>query len=77
MEDAANLLALLGAEGTLLQKIQQANTAREMYEHIQTGQRTELVTGVCLKAKQYCEDVTGREVKVYLINHKAEVIAHV
>ncbi len=77
MEDAANLLAQLGAEGKLLRKINQANTAREMYEHIQKAKRTELVTGVCTKAKQYCEDVTSRKIKVYLINHKAEVIANV
>jgi cobalt-precorrin-5B (C1)-methyltransferase len=77
MDAAADLLAQLGAEGTLLQKLKQANTAREMYEHIRAANRTELVPRVCLKAKEYCEDVTGREVKVYLIDHKAQVIAHV
>jgi len=70
-------VAQLGAEGTLLQKLKQANTAREMYEHIRAANQTELVPRVCLKAKEYCEDVTGREVKVYLIDHKAQVIAHV
>ena len=77
MDAAAGLLAQLGAHGPLLQKLKQANTAREMYEHIQAANQTELVPRVCLKAKEYCEDVTGKEVKVYLINHKAEMIAHV
>jgi len=77
MKDAANLLAQLGAEGKLLQKINQANTAREMYEHIQEAQQLELITGVCIKARQYCEDITGRKIKVYLINHKAEIITNV
>ncbi len=77
MGDATNLLGKLGAEGALLQKISQSNTAREMYIHIQDAHRTELVTRVCLKAKEYCEDVTGKEVKLYLINHKTEVIANV
>jgi len=77
MKDAANLLAQLGAEGKLLEKINRANTAREMYEHIREAQRTDLVTGVCNKAKEYCEDITGRKIKVYLINHKADVIANV
>ena len=77
MVDAANLLAELGAEGKLLQKINQANTAREMYEHIHQTQQTKLVTGVCNKAKEYCEDITGRKIKVYLVNHKADVITYV
>lgn len=77
MDDAANLLAQLGAEGTLLKKIKQSNTAREMYVHILDANRTELVTGVCLKAKEYCEDVTSKTVKVYLVNHRARVIANV
>jgi len=74
---AAKLLTELGAEGNLLKKISQANTAREMYVHLQNANRTELISGVCLKAKEYCEDVTGKKVRVYLINHKAEVIANV
>ena len=77
MVDAANLLAELGAEGKLLQKINQSNTAREMYEHIQQAGQTKLVKGVCNKAKEYCEDITGRKIKVYLINHKADVITYV
>jgi len=77
MADAAALLAGLGARGELLEKIKQANTAREMYQHISHAQQQELVTGVCRKAQEYCEDVTGREVKVYLVNHKAELITNV
>jgi cobalt-precorrin-5B (C1)-methyltransferase len=77
MADAAALLAGLGAQGKLLEKIKQANTAREMYQHISHAQQQELVTGVCRKAQAYCEDVTGREIKVYLVNHKAELIANV
>lgn len=77
MEDAADLLARLGATGKLLQKIKRANTAREMYEHIQESGQQKLVNGVCIKAREYCEDVTGIKIKVYLVNHKAEVITNV
>ncbi|MBW1635388.1 MAG: cobalt-precorrin-5B (C(1))-methyltransferase, partial [Deltaproteobacteria bacterium] len=77
MADAAALLAGLGAQGELLKKIEQANTAREMYQHIRRAQQYDLVTGVCLKAKEYGEHVTGQKVKVYLVNHKAELIANV
>ena len=77
VSDGANLLAELGAEGELLQKIKASNTAREMYSHIEAAGKTALVEAVCRKALEYCEDVTGRTVKVYLINHKAEIITHV
>jgi cobalt-precorrin-5B (C1)-methyltransferase len=75
--DGANLLEHLGASGELLKKFEQANTAREMLTHIEAAGATDLIQGVLLKAKQYAEDVSGVEVAVYLIDHKAEVIARV
>ncbi len=77
MVDGAKLLARLGATGDLLQKIEESNTAREMYAHIEAAGKNELVEKVCLKAQQYCQEVTGTRVKVYLVNHKAELITHV
>ncbi len=77
VESAAKLLADLGAQGELLQKIEQSNTAREMYTHIEAAGKNELVEAVCLKAREYCQGVTGTKVKVYLVNHKAELITHV
>lgn len=75
--DGAQLLASLGAKGELLQKIEKSNTAREMYTHIETAGKNELVEAVCLKAQKYCQEVTGTRVLVYLVNHKAEIITHV
>lgn len=75
--DGARLLAELGAAGPLLDKIENSNTAREMYSHIEDAGNTELVQAVCLKAREYCREVTGTEVKVYLVNHKAEIITYV
>ena len=77
MADAAALLTGLGAQGELLEKIKQANTAREMYQHICGAQQYDLITGVCQKAREYGEDVTGKKIKVYLVNHRAELIANV
>lgn len=77
IEDGANLLANLGAKGELLQKIKKSNTAREMYTHIEAAGKNDLVQAVCLKALEYCQEVTGTSVKIYLVNHKAEVITHV
>jgi cobalt-precorrin-5B (C1)-methyltransferase len=75
--DGAKLLAGLGAEGELLQRIKNSNTAREMYSHIEAAGKTALVEAVCLKAREYCRETTDTEVQVYLVNHKAEIITHV
>jgi cobalt-precorrin-5B (C1)-methyltransferase len=75
--DGARLLESLGAKGELLHKIEQSNTAREMYTHIEAAGQNQLVKAVCLKAREYCQTVTGTSVKVYLVNHKAEIITHV
>jgi cobalt-precorrin-5B (C1)-methyltransferase len=77
MKDAAGLLADLGAEGELLQKIKNANTAREMHEHLHHGKRQDIIRAVCQLAQDYGREVTGKAVEVYLVNSKAEVIEHV
>lgn len=75
--DGANLLASLGAEGKLFELLKRSNTAREIYTHLEAAGRTDLIRAVCLKAREYCRDVSGCRVKIYLINHKAELILHV
>lgn len=75
--EGARLLATLGAEGELLAKIENSNTAREMYSHIEEAGKSELTLAVCRKAQDYCLEATGSVVKIYLVNHKAEVITHV
>jgi cobalt-precorrin-5B (C1)-methyltransferase len=75
--DGAALLAGLGAEGELLERIKNSNTAREMYSHLEDAARQDLVQAICRKARDYCQKVSGTAVRVYLVNHKAEVITHV
>ena len=75
--DGARLLASLGAEGELLEKFAEANTAREMLTHIEEAGRHDLTKAVCRKAQEYCQEVTGGIVHVYLVNHRAEIITHV
>lgn len=77
VEHAAKLLETLGADGNLLRKIQQANTAREILSHIETAGRDDLVKSVCLLARDFCREITGLQVKVYLVDHKAHIITHV
>ncbi len=75
--DGAKLMADLGAKGDLLQLLEKSNTAREMLTHIEDQGKHDLVKAVCLKAREYCQEVTGGQVKIYLIDHKAKVIIHV
>ncbi len=77
VESAANLLVDLGAQGKLLDKLHSSNTAREMLTHLDAAGRTDLINAVCTRAKEYCQDVTGGHVEVYLTDHKAKIIAHV
>lgn len=77
VSDGADLLALLGADGVLLEKIKKSNTAREIFTHLEDAGREDLIKAVCLKAREYCEDVTGCRIIIYLVNHKAEIITYV
>lgn len=77
MKEAAGLLAQLGAEGDLLGKIEKANTAREMYGYLQQAKRQDIIKAVCFMAKEYGREISGMEVEVYLVEHRAEVVAHV
>jgi cobalt-precorrin-5B (C1)-methyltransferase len=73
----AELLESLGARPPLIDLLHTSNTAREMLTHIEATGQTELITKVCLKAKEYAESVAGTRVNIYLIDHKTKVIAHV
>ncbi len=77
MVDAANLLAELGVKGKLLRNIEAANTAREMFEYLKEAEKHRVIRAVCKKARSYAQEVSGKEVKVYLVNNKAEVIERV
>ncbi len=74
MDDAARFLKSLGVEGDLLKQIDNSNTAREMYEHLYAENRQDIISAVCLKAKEYAQEVAGREIAVYLVSHKAQVM---
>ena len=75
--DGAGLLQRLGADGPLLDRLQASNTAREMYGHLQAAGRGDLISAVCTLAADYGREVSGREVRVLLIDHQARLLAHV
>ncbi len=77
MIDAANLLEKLGATGDLLEKIKECNTAREMYAHLFSAGRQDIIEAVCLKAKEYAQDVSGVEIRLYLVGTGGELLVTV
>lgn len=77
IHQAAGLLRELGAEETLVQKAERANTAREILTILDDTDRQDLIRSVCQRAKSYCEDMAGCTVHLYLIDHKSRIIEHV
>ncbi|HIJ79338.1 MAG: cobalt-precorrin-5B (C(1))-methyltransferase CbiD [Desulfobulbaceae bacterium] len=75
--DGAALLQHLGAAGDLLAKIRASNTAREMYGHLQEAGRDDLIRAVCARAKAYAQKVSGKEVILFLVDSRAQVVEHV
>ncbi|MFN2355522.1 MAG: cobalt-precorrin-5B (C(1))-methyltransferase CbiD, partial [Desulfopila sp.] len=75
--DGAAMLAQCGAKHPLLEKLETSNTAREMLGHLEEAGRDDIVHQVCLRARDYASHVSGKEVRVYLVNAQAKVIEHV
>jgi len=73
----ADLLARLGASGSLLAALRRANTAREMLLLLVEYRRFELAEAVCCLARDYAVELFGGTVRVYLVNDKSQVLYHV
>ena len=73
----AAMLAEFGVNDELLGKLQGANTAREMYSHLEEADREDIIRGVCKKARDYGRQVSNKEVRVYLVDAKAKVVQRV
>ncbi len=72
--DALGLLAELGASPPLLATLAGANTAREIYFRLLAAGEETLVRAVCRRAGDYARSVTGTAVRVYLVDHRGEVL---
>lgn len=76
IEQGVELLGQLGAEKVLCTTLTGCNTAREILLTLQDKNRGDLIKAICKKAQNYAEEVTNTPVKIYLVNHKTEVIFH-
>jgi len=77
VENALELLKSLGATDIIIEKLADANTAREILIRLNNDGHINLIESVCRKAKTYCEKVTGTKVDVYLVNSDSRVSVHV
>lgn len=77
MKNAAAMLEKCGVKAPLLKKFQESNTAREMYTHLEDAERQDVINKILIKAQEYGCKVSKKEVRVYLIDAKAKVVAHV
>jgi cobalt-precorrin-5B (C1)-methyltransferase len=76
-EEAVHLLARLGVEGALLNKLAGVNTARELYERLVAADRRDVVRLVCLEAKAYAERTAGLPVELFLVDGHGRVVERV
>ena len=75
--DAAALLAQLGCGASLVEKCHKANTAREIYSILEAEGQDQIIRAVCLRARDYCQEIFSGTVKIYLVDHQAKVLLHV
>ncbi|MEW6593473.1 MAG: cobalt-precorrin-5B (C(1))-methyltransferase CbiD [Thermodesulfobacteriota bacterium] len=76
-EAAVRLLARLGVDDALLQKMAGVNTARELYERLVSLGRRDVVRLVCQAAKAYAERTAGLPVELFLVDGHGRVVERV
>ncbi|MGR0480557.1 MAG: cobalt-precorrin-5B (C(1))-methyltransferase CbiD [Candidatus Electronema sp. V4] len=77
VRQAAALLAELGLDEEAAAGLAQANTAKEIHQRLLAQGRTDLVRAVCLRAKEYAEQVSGLPVSLYLVTSEDGVVEQV
>ncbi len=77
VRDAAALLVSLGLPAALRPSVQEANTARHIYELLLEAEQHDLILAVAKKAQAQAELWSGLAVNVYLVDAEHRVVAHV
>ncbi len=57
--------------------VSQANTARHILEILQEHGQGRLIRAVCLKARDYCQRISGHSVTLYLVSGNRQIIEKV
>jgi cobalt-precorrin-5B (C1)-methyltransferase len=77
VRQAADLLYELGLEPEETEAMAAANTAREIYQRLQSAGRSELIEAVCTRARAYAEKRSRLPVEVFLVTSEDGVVVHV
>ena len=77
VEGAISFLATLGTAPAVLKELAGSNTAREIYERLIAIDAHDTVRKVCGAARDYCQDVSGLPVTVYLVHSSRRIVESV
>ena len=71
---AARLLQRLGLAETEAQELEEANTAREIYDRLKSSGRGKIIRAVCERARDYAIKESGLQVTIYLVTSDHGVV---
>ncbi|MBU1231570.1 MAG: cobalt-precorrin-5B (C(1))-methyltransferase CbiD [Proteobacteria bacterium] len=72
---ALEFLGDLGCSPELLQTLDGSNTAREIYGRLLEQGENQVILSVCEAARIYCQEVSGLDVIVYLVDASSTIVA--
>ncbi len=75
VEAALEFLRGLGCGPNLLQALTGSNTAREIYGRLLERGEERMILQVCEAARDYCQEVSGLDVTVYLVDASSRIVA--
>ena len=75
--DCLALLIDLGCPEKDCRALENANTAREIFEFLHERKHMDIIEKVCRRAKKYAEKTSGRTVRLYLVSNRSRVIINV
>jgi len=74
IENAISFLETMGTASAVLQGLAGSNTAREIYERLVRMEAHDTIRKVCCAARDYCQDVSGLPVTVYLVHSSRQIV---
>ncbi len=75
VEAALEFLRGLGCGADLLRALTDSNTAREIYGRLLERGEERMILQVCEAARDYCQEVSGLDVTVYLVDASSRIVA--
>ncbi|MFH2123766.1 MAG: cobalt-precorrin-5B (C(1))-methyltransferase [Pseudomonadota bacterium] len=77
IENAISFLESMGTAPAILHELAGSNTAREIYERLVAMKANDTIRKVCCAARDYCQEVSGLPVTVYLVHSSRQIVESV